>query len=83
MYDWLMFKTGDSEDVEDEKHESIHHQRIDNEDVLNGNLMDDCFEDINRNFVTPTRPIPELSDASANNSEGNLILIGELNVLKG
>ena len=83
MYDWLMFKTGDSEDVEDEKHESIHHQRIDNEDVLNGNLMEDCFEDINRNFVTPTQNIPEFSDASANNSEGNLILIGELNVLKG
>ena len=77
-----MFKTGDSEDVEDKKHRLIHHHMIDNEDVLNGNLMDDCFEDINRNFVTPTQHVPEFSDSSAN-SEGNLILIGELNVLKG
>ena len=80
MYDWLMFKTEDSEDAEDE---SIHHRKIDNgnADVLNGNIMDDCFEDINRNFVTPTRIVSEFSDTSANN-EGNLILIGELNVLK-
>ena len=78
MYDWLMFKTGDSEDAEDE---SIHHNRIDNADVLNGNIMDDCFEDINRNFVTPTRIVSEISDTSAYN-EGNLILMGELNVLK-
>ena len=71
-----MFKTGDS--VEEHQYKSSLYQRIDNEDILNGNIIDDCFEDINSNFVAKTQ---SFSDTSENN-ENNLILIGELNVLK-
>lgn len=70
-----MFKTEDSEDKEEE---SFHYHGVDNQDILNGNIIDDCFEDINRNFVTPT----QMDGDTNNNNEGNLILIGELNVLK-
>ena len=74
-----MFKTEDSEDQE---HVSIHYDKIDNEDIVNGNI-EDCFEDINRNFVTQTRLVSECSDDNASDyNNGNLILIGELNVLK-
>ena len=73
-----MFKTEDSEDKEEE---SFYYHGVDNQDILNGNIIDDCFEDINRNFVTPTQMVSEYGDTS-NDNEGNLILIGELNVLK-
>ena len=73
-----MFKTEDSEDKEEE---SFYYHGVDNQDILNGNIIDDCFEDINRNFVTPTQMVSEFGDTS-NDNEGNLILIGELNVLK-
>ncbi len=74
-----MFKTKDSEDQEDE---SIHYDEINNEDIVNGNI-EDCFEDINRNFVTPTSLVTEYGDDNASDyNNGNLILIGELNVLK-
>ena len=74
-----MFKTEDSEDQEDV---SIHYDKIDNEDIVNGNI-EDCFEDINRNFVTPTKLVSECGDDNASDyNNGNLILIGELNVLK-
>ena len=73
-----MFKTEDSDDKEEE---SFYYHGVDNQDILNGNIIDDCFEDINRNFVTPTQMVSEYGDTS-NDNEGNLILIGELNVLK-
>lgn len=79
VYEWLMFKTEDSEDQDDE---SIHYDGIDNEDIVNGNI-EDCFEDINRNFVTPTSLVSEYGDDNVSDyNNGNLILIGELNVLK-
>ena len=73
-----MFKTEDSEDKEEEP---FYYHGVDNQDILNGNIIDDCFEDINRNFVTPSQMVSEYGETS-NDNEGNLILIGELNVLK-
>ena len=79
VYEWLMFKTEDSEDREDEI--SLHHDNgIGYEDILNGNITDDCFDDISRNFITPSRVSPEYD--KNDNKEDNHILVGELNVIK-